>query len=532
MGSISLCVVTAIYILFFCNKTFWTKAAAYLGSGSGPLLLLCLAMLCLFVAAMTPFSTKYLTKPFLIFLVFAAAFASYFTDTFGVVVDSDMIRNAIETTPAEAQHLITADLAVHVLLFGVLPSVLIAWVRIEHRQFLGKLVWNTIAIVGSLAVFGICGMTYSREYTAAVRERKDITRSVNPVAPIVSTVRYFLSAKKEAVIVAQPIGTDAKVRPPVAPIGKPRVTIVVAGETARAQNFSLGSYHRETNPRLKAENVIYFSNTTSCGTATATSLPCMFSQFPRSEFNHEKGLAYENLLDVLTHAGIDVAWFDNNTGSKGVANRITYVDLANSSDPRFCQGGECLDGVFFDRLDEWLNSVKGDSVLVLHQLGSHGPAYYLRYPEEQRKFRPDCRTAQLGDCSAEEIVNAYDNSILYTDYFLSSVIDRLKARSGQIAASLVYMSDHGESLGENGLYLHGTPYIFAPPQQTQVPFLMWIDDEFSRSMALDTSCLRRETNEATSHDNLFHSVLGMMRVSTSVYKPGLDIFSKCTRGNS
>ena len=532
IGSIPLCILTSCYILVFCNNTFWQKATDYLGSGSSPLWALYLAMLALFVAAITPFSTKYLIKPFLISLVLVAAVASHFTDTFGVVIDSDMIRNAMETTPAEAHHLINSDFVVHVAVFGIVPSLLIIWAKVDHRPFMRKVFWNLAAILTSLAIFGICGVTYSREYTAAVRERRDITKSFNPVTPIVSTARYFMSAGKEASLVVETVGADATVKPSTAPINKPRVTIIVAGETARAENFSLGGYQRETNPRLKAANVIYFPNTTSCGTATATSIPCMFSRFTRSEFTHSKAMANETLVDVLAHAGIDVAWFDNNTGDKGVASRIKYADLASSTDPRFCQDGECLDGIFLDKLDDWLDHVKGDSVLVLHQLGSHGPAYYLRYPEHQGKFVPDCRTPELGKCSTGEIVNAYDNSILYTDYFISTVIDRLKARSDKMASGLIYMSDHGESLGEKGLYLHGTPYMFAPSQQTHVPFLTWFDNDFIKSMDLDTACLRKEAKTATSHDNLFHSVLGMMNVGTSVYDKRLDVFAKCRSGNS
>ncbi|WP_244919970.1 phosphoethanolamine transferase [Rhizobium grahamii] len=532
IGSIPLCILTACYIIVFCNNTFWKKATDYLGSGSGPLWALYLAMVALLVAAVTPFSAKYLIKPFLIFLVVVAAVAAHFTDTFGVVIDSDMIRNAMETTPAEAQHLITSDFIVHVAIFGFVPSIFIGWVKVEHRPFMRKIVWNFLAILASLAVLGVCSVTYSREYTAAVRERRDITKSFNPITPIVSTARYFLSAGKEASIIVQPVGADAAVKPPMPPINKPRVTIIIAGETARAENFSLGGYQRETNPQLKARNVVYFPNTTSCGTATATSIPCMFSRFGRSDFSHAKAMGNENLLDVLAHAGIDVAWFDNNTGSKGVANRINYVDLAGSKDSRFCHDGECLDGIFLDKLDEWLSQVKGDSVLVLHQLGSHGPAYYLRYPEHQGKFVPDCRTPELGKCSTGEIVNAYDNSILYTDQFIATVIDRLKARSGQMAAGVIYMSDHGESLGEKGLYLHGTPYLFAPSQQTHVPFLTWFDDDFTKSMDLDTSCLRQEALSPTSHDNLFHSVLGMMNVKTSVYDQKLDVLAICRSRNS
>jgi lipid A ethanolaminephosphotransferase len=162
---------------------------------------------------------------------------------------------------------------------------------------------------------------------------------------------------------------------------------------------------------------------------------------------------------------------------------------------------------------------------VIHQLGSHGPAYYLRYPEKFRRFTPDCRTAELGNCSPEEIVNAYDNSILYTDYIVSTVIDMLKAREAKMAGSMIYMSDHGESLGENELYLHGAPYFIAPSQQTHIPFVLWTGKE--TRAGIDQPCLKATAGEPRSHDNLFHTVLGLMNVATEVYDPALDALAAC-----
>ncbi|MBB3316545.1 lipid A ethanolaminephosphotransferase [Rhizobium sp. BK181] len=531
IGSISLSAITALYLVLFTNRTFWGKVHAYLGATPIAVAALYLAVSVLFVAFATAFSAKYVIKPVLIFLVLAASLAAWFTDSFGVIVDSDMIRNAMETTPAEANHLITPDFLWHVLLFAVIPIALILWVRVVHRPVLQKLWWNSVTIVGCLLIFGAVAGVYAKEYTAAIRQHRDIVKSLNPVTPIVSTTRYFIQARKEARLIVKPLGTDAKVVP-VMDAHKPRVTIIVAGETARAMNFSLGGYRRDTNPELRKQGVTYFPQTTSCGTATATSIPCMFSQFTRANFTHTKGMENEGLMDVLAHAGIDVAWFDNNTGSKGAAARINFVNLANSTDPRFCKNRECQDGIFFDKLDAWLNGVTKDSVLVLHQIGSHGPAYYLRYPKEFRRFMPECETAELGKCKDDEIVNAYDNSILYTDHFLSTVIDRLKARSDKIASGLIYMSDHGESLGEKGLYLHGTPYILAPEEQTHVPFLVWLDPDFTASMALDKTCLGQSAAQPTSHDNLFHSVLGMMNVSTSAYNAKLDVFAGCRTGRT
>lgn len=529
IGSVPLSIVTALYLLFFTNHTFWTKVHTYLSAYPVAIYGLYIAMSAAFTAVFIFFSAKYITKPVFSVLIIIAAVSSWFMDRFGAIIDSDMVRNAFETTNAEAGNLMTAGFALHLVLFAGIPIALLAFVRIDHRPILGKVLWNTLAILACLSVVAAVAAANSKTFTTAVRQHKDIVKTLNPLTPISSTIHYFSQADKEAKLTVSPTGQDAKVVPALGGVTKPRITIIVAGETARAANFSLNGYGRETNPELKKRNVIYFPNTVSCGTATAISIPCMFSRFPRSEYSHSKALSNENVLDVLVHAGVDARWWDNNTGSKNVADRIPYFDLTAALDPKFCPTGECRDDIFLDRLDSWLDNVTKDSVIVLHQMGSHGPTYHLRYTDEFRQFKPDCQTAELPDCKDNEIVNAYDNTLLYTDHFLSSVIDKLKARSNRLATGLIYASDHGESLGENGLYLHGAPYILAPPEQTHVPFIVWVDDDFAKSMGLDTSCLSKEAQAGgKSHDNFFHSILGMMNISTSVYKPSLDVFSACT----
>ena len=142
---------------------------------------------------------------------------------------------------------------------------------------------------------------------------------------------------------------------------------------------------------------------------------------------------------------------------------------------------------------------------------------------------PECATNQVQDCPREQIINAYDNSILYTDYFLSQVIHFLQKNSSQYNTVLLYMSDHGESLGENGIYLHGLPYKIAPDTQIHIPFIMWLSPEFASNFNIDTACLKQHSNEAYSHDNLFHSVLGMLDIQTGEYDAELDIFNRCRR---
>jgi len=256
----------------------------------------------------------------------------------------------------------------------------------------------------------------------------------------------------------------------------------------------------------------------------------MFSSYTRSDYSHQKGLETENLLDVLVHAGIQVDWWENNTGHKGVANRTGSQSMSHSEYPGYCKNGECQDGIFLEKIDEYLNNVKQDTVLVLHQLGSHGPAYYLRYPEEHRRFTPECRTSDFSKCTKQEIVNSYDNTIAYTDYILASLIQKLRPHQEALETSLVYMSDHGESLGEFGIYLHGAPYFMAPSQQTYVPYLLWLGDK--RIPSRQDACIRLETKKSQSHDNLFHTVLGLMHVETEVYLHDLDTLSSCRSNKS
>jgi lipid A ethanolaminephosphotransferase len=158
--------------------------------------------------------------------------------------------------------------------------------------------------------------------------------------------------------------------------------------------------------------------------------------------------------------------------------------------------------------------------IVLHQMGNHGPAYYKRYPKSFEKFTPVCETSQLEECSKEAIDNAYDNAILYTDYFLSRVIALLKNNSAAFETSMLYVSDHGESLGENGLYLHGLPYFLAPDTQTQIPVIMWFGENYDE---IDNESLRLKRNNSYSHDNLFHTILGLMEVQSEVYNNDMDI---------
>jgi len=526
IGSVTLSILVVVYILILLNLSFWNNAFYVFGGFSANFYRFTAALILMIFAGTIVFSVKFVIKPFLVCLVIVAAVSSYFTDTFGVVIDKEMIRNAAVSTPQESGHLITLRFVMHVVIYGILPSLLIILTRVHHLPFLQKFFVNMSIIVPCLGTsLGLIVFSFA-SISSNLREHRDMMAKLTPFGPMTSAISLSVSAYQSYGIVRAPLGRDAKLGPVLQQSAKPVVTVVLVGETARAMNFSLNGYSRETNPEMKARGVVNFPNTTSCGTATAVSLPCMFSVYTRQQYSDRKARSTDTLMDVLRNAGIDCHWWDNNTGSKGIADFISFIDVTKKTDP-LCQNGECQDDIFLGDLDRQLDRVRKDTVIVLHQSGSHGPAYYLRYPDAYRRFQPDCRTAQLSDCTQDEIVNAYDNTILYTDHNVASVIDILKKHAPALDTAMIYMSDHGESLGENGLFLHGAPYSVAPKEQTQVPFTAWFSDAYAALTNLDIACLRKTAIKPVSHDDLFHTLLGMMNVVTSVYDPQLDAFAQC-----
>lgn len=205
---------------------------------------------------------------------------------------------------------------------------------------------------------------------------------------------------------------------------------------------------------------------------------------------------------------------------------LTVERLDDAQLPGLCEDGRCMDEILLQQLEQRVRAVEGDRVVVLHQLGNHGPAYFQRYPASFNHYLPGCQSTDLGRCSREQITNSYDNAVRYTDHFLATSIARLKALEDYDSA-LIYVSDHGESLGEKGLYLHGMPWAIAPQEQTRVPMVMWFSSGFSHSRQLDLACLQQRSRQPASHDNLFASVLGLMQVGTAAYRPEQDLFAGC-----
>ena len=474
---------------------------------------------CILIFVITLISSKFILKPFLIFILMVSSLTNYFMNTYNIVIDTIMIQNTVETSVNESLDLLSVKLVVYIFLMGVLPSLFIYRVKIQTRPLKTELFSKFKVIMLSLLITVSLLLTFNRFYTSFFREHKPLRYYANPTGWISAVYNYTRESITSGETAMMTIGTDAKT--PLSDIDR-ELIILVVGEAVRADRLSLNGYFRETTPLLAKEDVISFSNMYSCGTSTAVSVPCMFSVFPRKTYSKQKGKSSENLLDVLQYAGVNVLWRENNSSSKGVALRVPYEDFRHADNNPMCEDGECRDEGMLVGLQDHIDSIKtGDIFIVLHQMGNHGPAYYKRYPKTFEKFIPVCQTNQLEECTSEEISNAYDNAVLYTDYFLSKTIRLLKQNSDRFETAMIYFSDHGESLGEMGLYLHGLPYSMAPDVQTHIGAVMWFGDSFK----IDKTLLNNKSANAFSQDNLFHTMLGLMEIETEVYDQNLDMIN-------
>jgi lipid A ethanolaminephosphotransferase len=517
--------IVATYIMAVLNGGFWSRSFDIFDPSPVQPLLFGIGIWGLTVLLLELLGPARLQKPVAAALILIAASASYYERTFGVLIDREMVRNVFETTVTESRHLMTLSAVTQILLTGVLPAVLVFVPRIRRVRPLHQL-WRWPLGVG-LSFALLLGALFAdfKAFSAVLRERKDLMGAYQPGAALEATYRYAKEQWRTADPVARPIATDAIAGPLLAAAPKPVLLVIYAGETARAQNFGLNGYARDTTPGLRARDVINFSDTTACGTSTAVSLPCMFSALPQAEYSRAAFLGQENLADVLTRAGLDTRWIDNNTGDQRIAARTGWAQVDATLAPEAC-AIECTDDAFLPVIAQTLAAIDRNTVLVLHMIGSHGPAYHLRYPHGRAVFQPDCQTAEFSDCTIPEIVNAYDNTIVQTDRVLSQTIDLLAA-SNRVLPAMLFLSDHGESLGEDGLYLHAAPRFMAPEVQTKVPFVMWLAPSFRDAMQIDDACLRALSDTPVSHDNLFHSVLGLLDISTTARDPALDLTAGC-----
>jgi len=522
ISSASYVVLVAIFINVIANATMYGNLYLWLQESNtsyfyGISLFIFQLLLLIFIFSIATMHGLY--KYVLSIFLLISAFSAYFIDTYGVIIDHNMLTNALETNSKEVMGLISWEMLLYLIIIFFAPSFLMFKTRSKKQSYFKRLKSHLLLALSSLLMAILIVVSLSGFYASFFREHKELRVYSNPLSSVYATYKLLKKNYFEGSFPYKKIGLDVSIQENQGP---QNLTIMVVGETARSDHFSLNGYNKPTNPLLSEQkNIVSFSNFSACGTSTAISVPCMFSLDDRENFSQNKAENQDNVLDILSRAGVEVIWRDNNSSSKGVANRIKYENFRVSDLNPVCDV-ECRDIGMLDGLDQYIKQRPNkDILIVLHQMGSHGPDYYKRYPDEFKKFKPICETNQLNDCSQEEIINVYDNTILYTDYFLDNVIGFLKKYDTEYKTAMLYISDHGESLGEGNIYLHGLPYMFAPDSQTKVPGIIWLGSGYSD---ISIEKFQRNNNIPLSHDYVFHSLLGLFKANTKIYQKDKDIF--------
>lgn len=545
-------IIASLFIIFANNLNFWNRILYVISPSSLSDIVLIINILFVLTLLNAVFLNlcgfRYIFKPFVVFNLLVSAIINYFLHSYGTIINDDMIRNVVQTDKHEVLDLITWEMIIHISLFGIVPSFLFCLLKInDNVKTLGKNLLNKLLFVFFTSLF-ITGSVfiYYKDFSITFRTNKDLRYYVVPLYQFYAAAKYFYNVnniEKDRTISKKKlfISKDIKNDNQASNSNKGIFVVFVVGEAARAKNFSLSSeYSRNTTPLLKNEkekgNLLYFSNFYSCGTSTGESLPCMFTHIAQKDYSVAKAEEYENLLHLIAQIeNTKVIWIDNNSGSKGIAKDFEYVDYSELTTKYNCSE-ECYDEVMLNELKSIIADTKNDKsqntqniFVVLHQKGSHGPAYYKRYPKEFEMFKNTCQTSFVNKCDNNDLINTYDNTILYTDYFLHSVIDFLKIESDKYDTAMVYSSDHGESLNDNnnGIYLHGLPYSIAPKEQKHIPMFIWFSNDFIKDHKINMKCLLNETNNPYSHDNLFHLILKLYNIKSNVYDSHMDILTKC-----
>lgn len=465
-------------------------------------------------------------------LIILGGFSAYFVNSLGVVITPDQIQNMLQTDAREVRDLWSMRLVIWTLGFVIFPLGIVWMLQIQPASLGRKILQKGLSSVVSLGlILGLLFCFYV-DYAAIFREHRDLKGMLSPQNSIASTLSYYKKKAPKANLPLVTFGEDAHLLQQAQMQDHPKLMVLVVGETARAESFALNGYARNTNPELSKLAVINFSQVSSCGTATAVSVPCMFSGMSRETYDEQLASHREGLLDIAQRAGYQVTWIDNNSGCKGACDRVQKYQIPTQLKQKWCDaGGECFDEILVESLKDYLAHLDKNNpkpqLIVLHQMGSHGPAYFKRSKTPYQPFQPTCNSNAIQGCSTEELKNSYDNSIVYTDHVLAQIVETLKQQT-QYQTGFWYLSDHGESTGEHGLYLHGAPYSMAPTQQTHVPMLMWFSDAWKQQNTQQVSCLKGQTEQARSQDHLFPSLLSLLDIKTQVTEAKNDMLAQCS----
>lgn len=514
----SLIALSALCLILFYN--FYFFELVYFALLDAPYLWLKLALIGLFAFALLGGALELLTFlgrgawiRIIIILVFAISASFFYSiNALHIGVTPDLISSIVEANPREINETLNLSFIFSVLIAFGFPVFGLILIQIKKLLFLKAIFHNILAVFVYLAMilvlwFGFIG----KDLTFIFKQNPNLYYVFNPISPIRSSIQYLKQQSQKDLSYTQ-VALDAKLVPSI----RPKIIVFVLGESARGANFSLNGYGKETNPYTAREHsLISFKNFSSCGVITAISVPCMMTDYTQKSYERNLSKFRDNLLDITQRLGIDTFYIGNNGGGciGDICVRLPKENV------KFYNDGN-LDGVMLEDLNQILAKARGNTFIVLHQMGSHGQNYSARYPKEFRRFKPTCEGAEIQNCSLESLENSYDNSLLYTDYFLYASIQSLQKMQEHFDVALWYVSDHGESLGENGMYMHGgLPYFLSPKTQTQVPSIIWLGRGFEWAYQR----MKPKEYQELNQDYVFHTLLRLWGIKTEVYEARLDL---------
>ncbi|MGV6829510.1 MAG: phosphoethanolamine--lipid A transferase EptA [Flavobacteriales bacterium] len=466
-------------------------------SSIGILLIISLTIAALFLNALFFYLILYLFRKvgkwLLVLFFIINSIALYFINTYGVIIDESMIGNVLNTNYEESSSFFSLGLLIYILFLGLTPSFLLIKLK-YNRPNLKKFfihVFLSLIILLSIAYIN------SSNWLWVDKNSKTLGGLVMPWSYTVNLTLYQLHKNKE---------NKKEITLPKAHLknNETAVVVLVIGESARSANFSLYGYDKNTNPLLSKMNDVHHFKAQSCATYTRAGVKCILDYKETSKL-------YEILPNYLYNNNVDVIWRTSNWGEPKVHIK-QYQDRAYLK--KICKENCTYDQVLLTNLKEQItNSKKNKILVILHTSTSHGPTYSKKYPPEFEKFTPVCNSVELAKCTTEELINAYDNTIVYTDFLLASIINDLK-QLNNYKSSMIFVSDHGESLGETNLYMHGIPKSIAPDEQLDIPFIVWTSDQTKKMKPL----------EQVSQHFVFHSVLNLLDIESPIYNEKLSIF--------
>ena len=418
--------------------------------------------------------------------------ALYFINSYEVLITSEMMGNVFNTRFSEASGFFSLSGVAYFLFLGLLPCVVLFMTKLDYGKAKHWGISSAVAI-GTILTFGLANLSNTLWIDRNVPKLGSL---ILPWSYTVNSVRYYNSWKRlNQKEIALP---DATIRN-----NEREVCILIIGESARRANFSIYGYNRPTTPLIESDGVTALE-AESAATYTTAGVKAIIDHKPTNTL-------YEILPNYLYRNGVDVVWRTSNWGEPPL--HISHIEKVKDLKTKYPNANEEYDGILFEGLSEVIaSSDKSKMLIVIHTSTSHGPTYFKKYPKEFERFTPVCTTVEMSEANTEELINAYDNSILYTDYLIHTAIEQLRELEGW-RATLLFVSDHGESLGENNLYMHGMPKSMAPREQFEIPFIVWTSD--SREIA----------KQSVGQYHVFHSVLNALSIESPIYDVEYDIFT-------